>query len=168
MNFCRRCGSSLTNVENHIFKCENEHIIFANCSPSTGVFIINPDGKLLLSVRGIEPHKGMLDAFGGFLDGEETAEDALARELTEELGITTNDYSAPTYLTTAVGHYPYKNETLPVLTLLYYVTLKPGVILQPQDDVADIVEVDLFDVDYTLLHDDDIVVGVKALQKQLS
>jgi ADP-ribose pyrophosphatase YjhB (NUDIX family) len=164
MNFCRRCDLALTNVENHVYKCANDHIIFANCSPTVGVFFITPDNKILLSVRGIEPHKGMLDSFGGFVDGEESLEEAVARELTEELNLQPGDYTPPQYLTSAIGHYPYKDEVLPILSTFFWSRLTIETSLIPQDDVAKIFVTDLHEVDYSHLHDQDIVAGVKALQ----
>ena len=104
MNYCRRCGSRLSLVNSHIYKCKSSHIIFANCSPCVGVFLINQRNELLLSVRGIEPKKGMLDAFGGFVDGVEFIEDALTRELSEELGLKESEYDTPQFLGSGVGH----------------------------------------------------------------
>lgn len=166
MNFCRRCATPLKNIEAHVYKCANSHVLFANCSPSTAVFIIDENKNVTLSVRGIEPHKGMLDAFGGFLDGKELVEDGLKRELKEELGLNEGDYTAPIFLCSGVGNYPYKNETLPVLSLSFFITLKPGVVLRPQDDVADIVTFPLSDVPINKLHDADIVRGIQALQER--
>lgn len=165
MNFCRRCGSPLTNVNAHVYKCAKDHIIFANASPTAGIFLLNSDhSEVLLSVRGIEPQKGMLDSFGGFLDGEETLEHAAARELEEELGLTSSDYTTLTYLCSSIGHYDYREETLSVLTGFYWAELKPGITLAPADDVADVKYVPLHEVDMNSLRDIDIREGVKALQ----
>lgn len=168
MNFCRRCGAKLTNVENHVYQCKNDHVLYANASPSVGVFIIDDNKRVTLSVRGIEPHKGMLDAFGGFLDGAELVEDALKRELKEELGLDEGDYTSPVFLCSGLGEYPHANETLSILSLLYYIQLKPGVTLHPQDDVADIATFALHEVPTERLHAADIVRGIKALQRHFS
>ena len=77
MNFYRRCGSKLTNVDRHVFRCDNGHVIFANASPTIGVLFLTEDNKrLILAVRGEEPNKGMLDAFGDFTDSAESFEAA--------------------------------------------------------------------------------------------
>lgn len=168
MNFCRRCGSPLKHLENHVYKCANDHIIFANSSPTVGIFFVTHDNQILLSERGIEPHKGMLDSFGGFVDGEETLEHAAIRELEEELSLTANDYEPLQYLTSSVGHYPYKNEVLPALTTFYWSRLKSNQIPNPSDDVAAVHSVPLEEVDFSQLHDNDIKDGVRALQTLLS
>lgn len=168
MNFCRRCGSELSLVNGHVYQCTNQHIIFANCSPTVGVFFVTADNEVLLSVRGIEPRKGMLDSFGGFVDGEESLEDAAKRELKEELSLSPGDYHPLHYLTSAVGHYPYKYETLPVLSVFYWTKLTdPTKNLSPQDDVAAVQSAPLDSVDESLIHDADVIAGIRALQKLL-
>ena len=120
----------------------------------------------MLAVRGIEPHKGMLDVFGGFLDEEETAEEAVARELHEELGITPQDYSTPQILCTGLGHYPYKGETLPLISIFFWSHLLVEN-FAPADDVADIHITDIHELNQSRLHDDDIRVGYQQLLKVL-
>jgi ADP-ribose pyrophosphatase YjhB (NUDIX family) len=167
MNFCRRCGLPLHQLRGHVYRCDNGHTLYANCSPSVGVFILTPDDQVTLSVRGIEPHKGMLDAFGGFLDGEETVERAVARELEEELGLRPGDYSDPVYLTSGLGHYPFGGEVLPIISALFWVRLTGSAKLQPQDDVAGVQTIALSDIDDAKLHDDDIRIGIAALRRMI-
>ncbi len=166
MNFCRRCGSSLANVENHIYKCTKGHVIFANSSPTVGIFFVTEENNVLLSVRGIEPRKGMLDAFGGFVDGAESLEHAIERELEEELGLKKGDYTSPQYLISETGTYSYREEGLPVLSSLYWSRLLVET-PEPHDDVADIAIYHLADVPLDQLHDQDIVAGIKTLQDKL-
>lgn len=168
MIFCRRCGSALANVENHVYQCENDHVIFANCSPTVGVFFVTPDGDVLLSERGIEPRKGMLDAFGGFVDGEESLEKAVERELEEELGLQSSDYEELRFLCSEVGHYPYRNETLPVLSTLFWTRLTSSGNPIASYDVAAIRKIPLHEVDLSQLHDVDIRTGIQKLQQIFS
>ena len=164
MNFCRRCGESLTHVSEKVYQCANSHTIFKSPTPSTGIFFLTSENKVALSVRGIEPRKGMLDSFGGFVDGEETLEAAATRELTEELGLHEGDYEPLQYLTSAVGHYPYQGENIQVITTLYWSRLNKNVQLKPQDDVAAVEVVPLHEIDMNRLHDEDIRAGIRALQ----
>lgn len=165
MNFCRRCGARLTHLEKHIYKCEKNHTIFANCSPTVGIFLLTNDGKVALSVRGIQPHKGMLDTFGGFVDGEETLEAAITRELKEELGLDPSDYSEPQFLCTGVGHYPYEGEELSLISTFFWAHLKSTKDLMPADDVADVFIEEIENIDPRRLHDDDIRVGLDQLKQ---
>ncbi|MFZ2404121.1 MAG: Nudix family hydrolase [Methylobacter sp.] len=64
----------------------------------------NPEGKILISLRHADLHQGGLWEFpGGKIEASETAEQALARELKEELNITV---TAATPLITVKHQYP--------------------------------------------------------------
>lgn len=170
MHFCRRCGLALQKQTATSLQCDNKHTIFLNPIPSVGVFIIDKTMPLLtvtLAVRGIEPRKGMLDSFGGFVDVEESFEDAVYRELREELGIEKHEYTKPVYLRSAVGHYPYEAETLPVVCNFYWIELLGTTKLVVGDDVEAAVTVPLCEVELSKLHDDDVRAGIIELQKQL-
>lgn len=138
--------------------------MFASPVPTTGIFFLTSDNEVIVSVRGIEPRKGMLDSLGGFVDDEESLEEASVRELTEELGLAETDYEPLQYLTSAVGHYPYQGEAYQVISAFFWTRLKPGAKLVPQDDVAATETIPLHDVDMSRLHDEDICVGIRALQ----
>lgn len=164
MNFCRRCAMPLTHEEGKVYVCTNGHTMFASPAPTAGIFFLTTDNEVILSVRGIEPHKGMLDSFGGFIDGEESLEEASVRELTEELGLIETDYEPLRYLTSGVGHYPHQGETYQVVTALFWTRLKPSAQLTPQDDVAATETIPLHEVDMSRLHDEDIRDGIRKLQ----
>jgi NAD+ diphosphatase len=87
--FCPRCGSSaFPATGNRSFQCESCGFqYYINSSAAVAALIFNVEGKLLLTRRAVEPDKGKLDLPGGFVDPGESAEDALRRELDEELGI---------------------------------------------------------------------------------
>lgn len=48
--------------------------------------VIERDGKVLLAKRANGPHAGKWDLPGGFVELDETAEEAVAREVLEEVG----------------------------------------------------------------------------------
>lgn len=74
--------------------------------------IHNSHGQLLLAQRPLHKHQGGLWEFaGGKVDAGETAEQALVRELQEELGITATQYRP---LLTVEHHYPDKSVRLNV------------------------------------------------------
>jgi mutator protein MutT len=56
-------------------------------SSATVALIYNNKGELLLTRRKNEPAKGLLDLPGGFVNLGETLEDAIIREVKEELNI---------------------------------------------------------------------------------
>ena len=163
MNFCRRCGKQLLIVSSHVYRCDEGHVIFANCSPSVGVFFVTHDDNVLFAVRGQEPRKGMLDAFGGFADGEETFEDAIKRELDEELRLKPHEYTTPQYLASGIGHYDYKGESIPVLSALFWARLKTDRELVAADDISGVFSFHKSSIDLSRMHDEDIRTGVRKL-----
>src|SRR5437762_56298 len=89
---CSQCGNKLTvtkvsDSEPERLVCSScGHIHYENPVPTAGGFIIE-NGKLLLVRRAIEPFKGMWDIPGGFLEKNEHPEEALHREMREELSV---------------------------------------------------------------------------------
>ncbi len=167
MNFCRRCGAALQQ-EGEGYTCASGHSIFNNPRPTVGVFFISQAGDVVLSRRGIQPHKGKLDAVGGFVDVNETLEQALIREIREETGLQPTDYSPLTYLCSATDSYHYDGDNLPVLTTLFYTTLKAGAVITPQDDISEVVSRPLATINLDEIGSEDIKQGIQALQKHLA
>lgn len=67
--------------------------------------ILERDGKFLAVRRNLPPGKGLLDLPGGFVDPHESAEDALRREVREELDSAISDLR---YLCSSPNVYHYK------------------------------------------------------------
>ena len=72
--------------------------------------------KLLLLRRAVDPGRGLLDLPGGFVEFGETAEEALRRELKEELMIESMDLS---YFTSAPNHYHYLGVSYQSLDIFF-------------------------------------------------
>lgn len=78
--------------------------IYANPLPTAAAVIVRR-GKLLLGRRAVEPFAGMYSLPGGFVEEGESAEEALARELTEETSL---EVVSADLLGLYVDHYPYQ------------------------------------------------------------
>ena len=91
LKYCPKCGSSKFTISGEkSFKCGScAFHFFINSSTAVAALISDGKGKLMLVTRGIEPDYGKLDLPGGFVDPGETAENAVIRELEEELGLKT-------------------------------------------------------------------------------
>ena len=147
LNYCRRCGAELKKKTGNAYACANGHTLFPNPAPTVGVFLFDTDGKVIMSVRGIEPNKGRLDSIGGFVDDGETFEQALEREVREETGLVPDDYSTPMYLTSAPSGYEYDGEVRSVLSCFFTATLREGAEPVASDDVASFVHLRPQDID---------------------
>ncbi|MBN1756821.1 MAG: NUDIX domain-containing protein [Chitinispirillaceae bacterium] len=90
--FCPRCG--VTDIEVYHQKgmrcSECGYIYYHNTAAAVGAIIEHGDG-VLLTVRAHDPQKGKYELPGGFVDYSETLEEALVREIREELGIDVTD-----------------------------------------------------------------------------
>lgn len=156
MNFCRRCGSNLTTENNLVYLCENGHAIFKNAAPTASVFLITPDRQVLLGRRGIEPFKGALDSIGGFVDINETIEEAAVREVLEESGLDRNEYGALHYLISCIQDYPYANENIPVISSIFYAFVTSDRQINASDDIVEIVKCPIDESTLAHIEADDI------------
>jgi 8-oxo-dGTP diphosphatase len=62
-------------------------INYENPLPSSAAFVRKDNGEILLVKRGVKPSKGMWALPSGFIEVEETPDDACLRELAEETGL---------------------------------------------------------------------------------
>jgi ADP-ribose pyrophosphatase YjhB (NUDIX family) len=107
--FCPRCGvKSLHPIGEKKWRCKNCGFVFFHNTASSVVGIIEHQGKILVTERGVEPAAGTLDLPGGFVDNRETLEDALAREIKEELDL---EIEQVKYLGSCWNEYPYRGVT---------------------------------------------------------
>jgi len=117
-NYCPSCGAKdilFDGVKK--FDCKVcSFTFFQNVAAAVAV-ILEYDKKILLSRRGEEPGKGKLDLPGGFVDPKESAEDAVKREIKEELTIEIGNLE---YLGSFPNIYEYKNVVYNVCDLLFY------------------------------------------------
>jgi len=89
--------------------------------PLTVDAIVLYDGKLVLVRRGNEPFKGRLALPGGFVEKEETVEQAVVRETKEETGLDTE-------IVRLIGVYsePGRDPRGPTVSVCYRMNAKSG------------------------------------------
>ena len=124
-----------------MLKCDACRFEFwQNSKPAVGAVVVRAIGgkpHVLLSRRGVEPHRGMWDLPGGYLDNGEHPEHGLGRELAEELGTTAVN---PRLCAIDIDEYPRDDvaeEARFVLTLYYRCDIPTDAVLSPADDVAE-------------------------------
>ncbi len=87
--FCPRCGAAnLQAKASRFFVCGAcDFGFYLNTATAAGAFITDENGRVLLIRRAKEPGKGKFAIPGGFVDEGESAEEAVRREVREEVGL---------------------------------------------------------------------------------
>ena len=136
LKYCPSCGSGLFKPATpKSFKCESCGFkFFINSAAAVAAVIENNDGELLLTVRGVEPNIGALDLPGGFVDPMESAEEALKREIKEELNL---DITEMSYLASFPNEYIYNNYSVFTTDFGYSCKVKSFDNIKVKDDIAD-------------------------------
>jgi len=122
--YCPKCGAAALRMTGGKLlwcgACGFE--FYLNAAAAVAGMIVDDQGRLLITVRGKEPGKGKWDLPGGFADPGESAEEALQREVREEVGL---EIIAMRYL----GSYPNTYEYMGVR----YATMDMGFVCQVED-----------------------------------
>lgn len=133
--YCPRCGSNRIDMhEVNAIKCKKCHFVyFFNASGAVIGIILNADKDLLVTVRAFEPFKGKLDLPGGFIMPGESAEEALRREVREELNI---EISSMNYCFTLPNKYPWSGMYVHTIDLIFEARVVSFDPMTASDDVA--------------------------------
>ncbi len=135
IKYCPRCGSSqFIYQDDKSFICEScDFHFFINSAAAVAAIIENDKKEILMTIRAKEPEKGLLDLPGGFVDPGETAEDALKREIKEELNLQITDIE---FLTSYPNEYIFSGYSVYTLDLAFACKIKDFEKLSVKDDVA--------------------------------
>ncbi len=133
--FCPRCGSShFKPFSEKAHKCANcEFELYSNASGAVVALIRNERDEILFTRRTFNPGKDTLDLPGGFIDPGETAEQALAREIHEELNLT---IEKAVYKGSFANEYVFSGLSVFTVDLLFECTVADFSVLQVSDDVS--------------------------------
>lgn len=136
LKYCPKCGSEKFNRSgDRSLKCDNCGFhYFINASAAVAALITDAQNRLMLVTRGVEPDLGKLDLPGGFIDPMETAEEAVKRELNEELGLTVTRLE---YLFSAPNEYEFSDFKVFTLDMAFRVEVENTENLQAMDDIQD-------------------------------
>ena len=138
INYCPRCGSEhfRTTDEGRSFRCEVcRFVYYINNSAAVACLIIDNAGRLLLCRRAIEPEIGKLDLPGGFVEPMETAEEAVMREIREELSV---EVVKQEYFTSFPNEYIYSGFSVFTLDMAFICELDSFENISPGDDISSV------------------------------
>ncbi len=134
--YCPRCGSvHFVEHDASSKRCDDcGFTYYLNPKASVAVFVMDNRSRLLVCRRAFEPCRGMLDLPGGFTECGETAEEAVVRELSEEIGWAPQEM---TYLCSYPNIYRYSGFDVHTMDLFYLCKMGDTAQLIASDDVAD-------------------------------
>jgi len=132
--YCPWCGGSHFEPRAGLsWHCRDCGRVYYRNTAAAAAALIEVDDRIIVAVRAREPGQGLLDLPGGFINPDETAEQALLREVKEELNL---DLAELRFLTTAPNRYLYQGVEYPGLDLVFVCRAARLDALQAQDDVA--------------------------------
>lgn len=136
LNYCPKCGDKAFDYDgSRSFKCAKCGFhFFINSAAAVAAVIINEKSEVLLTTRAFDPCKGMLDLPGGFVDPMETAEEAVCREIKEELNL---DVLKTTYLVSFPNEYVFSGYSVYTTDLAFVCEVKSFDNMHVQDDISD-------------------------------
>jgi NAD+ diphosphatase len=135
--YCPLCSAKALKAQGkNAFYCPDCGLVFyLNVAAAVVGLISDSQGRILVTVRGQKPKEGMLDLPGGFVDPGESAEEALRREIQEELGL---EVESMEYFGSAPNKYLYKGVHYATEDLAFVCTAKDLSAVRPADDVKEI------------------------------
>ncbi len=136
MQYCPRCGSAdFKPLGERSLKCADCGFhYFINSAAAVAALVVNNEGKIMLTTRGVEPAYGKLDLPGGFVDPMESVENALKRELKEELGL---NIKSVEFFGSAPNEYIFSDFSVFTLDLAFVVIPETTENLHAMDDILD-------------------------------
>lgn len=134
-HFCPRCGSNtFTPFGEKAHKCADcKFELYTNASGAVVAIIRNEKNEILFTRRAFNPCKGTLDLPGGFIDPGENAEEALVREIYEELNL---HISKALYKGSFSNEYIYSGLSVFTVDLVFECEVPDFSTLQVADDVS--------------------------------
>ena len=134
-NACPRCGApGPGEASPNPFRCGAcGFLLYFNAASAVGAVMVRDDGHVLLVERARDPGRGKLAMPGGFVDFGETAEEALRREVREEVGLAIEDIE---YLASFPNRYLYAHVTYHTLDFFFTARTKAPDLARALDAVA--------------------------------
>jgi len=134
--FCPSCKNKLKHLSSRLINCPSCHFHFyLNPVPTTAIILQDNEGEILLVKRKNPPKKGFWDLPGGFIEFNEKAEEAILRELKEELNLTLPLRSIK-FFGSFIGRYFYKGIIYQPLCFVFFAKISKLTKIEVADDVG--------------------------------
>jgi NAD+ diphosphatase len=162
-SFCPKCSHKDFKFENaKYFKCGKCGFQFyINAASAVAAILVADNGKIILARRKNEPCAGKFDLPGGFVDIMERVEDAVKREVFEELGIKVSDMQ---FFTSFPNEYEYKGISYFTCDMAFICPVTDLSELKASDDVAEAILIDPKNIDFSVISFPSVINILKAYQ----
>ena len=146
--YCPNCQSTHFIFENNFrFHCQDCDFTYYHNVAAAVAIVFTFEDKVLFTVRNVDPDRGKLDLPGGFIDPNETAEEASCREIKEELGLNLLPKDLK-YITTSPNNYLYKNVPYRTMDIFYEYNLESDSIsVVAKDEIQELVWIKRSEID---------------------
>jgi NAD+ diphosphatase len=135
--YCPSCSSGdIFSPNENSMKCNMCGYMFYQNAAAATASILLLEGKIIFTRRGKEPGKGMLDLPGGFLNYNESAEQGIIREISEEMGC---DVKNLTYFGSHPNTYLYKGVTYHTCDICFTGEVASIESFKPSDEIPELV-----------------------------
>nr|WP_314290348.1 NUDIX domain-containing protein [uncultured Capnocytophaga sp.] len=121
---CPHCASTDIEFPNNVrFLCHNCGFTYFHNIAAAVAVVFRCKDKILFTVRNMDPDKGKLDLSGGFVDPNETAQEAACREVKEEMGMEIRPEQLR-FITTFPNNYLYKDVAYRTMDIFFECSLE--------------------------------------------
>ncbi len=121
LRFCPKCGAESFVYDNFkSFTCASCGFVFYHNAAAAVMGVLTLEDRILFARRAHDPARGKLDLPGGFVDPNETAAEAMRREIKEEMGF---DLGILKYLGTAPNYYVWGGMVYPTCDIIFHAEL---------------------------------------------
>ena len=132
---CPRCAAKNPNLGSNPFHCAKcDLLYYFNPAIAVAGVITDDEGRVLLLRRAHDPGKGKLGLPGGFVDPGESPEDALVREVKEEVNLTVRQLY---YIISVPNTYHFREVTYSVADIFYACEIDSIDAIMPQASEID-------------------------------
>jgi NAD+ diphosphatase len=159
---CGQPGFKFDNIKK--FTCSDCNFKFyINAATAVAVILEAPDGKIALTKRKFNPRAGFYGLPGGFVDCMERAEDALRREVLEEVSVLVGDIK---FLASFPNEYVFEGISYFTCDIAFVCPMNDLSNLKPADDVAEVLVVDPKEIDFNIISFPSIIDILKCYIKK--
>lgn len=164
LKHCPKCGSiHFVYDQVRSFLCQECGFhYFINSSSAVAAIIENEKEEILLTIRAFDPAKGKLDLPGGFVDPMESAEDAVRREIKEELNL---DVTTMKYLVSFPNEYVFKGFSVYTTDLAFICKVLNFDKISSNDDVSGYIFIKPDQIDFNEISSESIKKIIKYYMK---